>query len=71
MTIDNDLYNRLGATWWDDDNPLVMLHGSITRGRFAYFKGVLDRRLGRSPEDLRALDIGSGAGFLVVCLMID
>ncbi len=63
-TIDNDVYNRIGATWWEPDNPLVLLHGSVTRARFAYFRGVLDRRLPSQPAGLRALDIGSGAGFL-------
>ena len=63
-TIDNEMYNRIGATWWEPDNPLVLLHGSVTRGRFEYFQGVLDRRLHGRTDGLRALDIGSGAGFL-------
>jgi len=62
--IDNEIYNRIGATWWEPDNPLVLLHGSVTRARFGYFLGVLERRLQGRPADLRALDIGSGAGFL-------
>ena len=66
MTIDNDVYNRLGSSWWDDHSPLVLLHGSMTTGRLDYFRGVLDR-LGRLPaenETPTALDIGSGGGFL-------
>ena len=62
--IDNEMYNRIGATWWEPDNPLVLLHGSVTRARFEYFQGVLDRRLHGRTDGLRALDIGSGAGFL-------
>lgn len=64
MTIDNDIYNRMGETWWNEDNPLVMLHGSVTSGRMAYFKDVLSRRIDKPIEGLSALDIGSGAGFL-------
>ncbi|MFJ6359344.1 hypothetical protein [Pseudarthrobacter oxydans] len=38
--IDNDVYNRLDASWWDEDNPLN-LHGSLTPARMAYFHEVL------------------------------
>ncbi|WP_072689032.1 bifunctional 2-polyprenyl-6-hydroxyphenol methylase/3-demethylubiquinol 3-O-methyltransferase UbiG [Rhodococcus marinonascens] len=74
MGIDNDVYNRVGESWWDEDNPLNLLHGSMTPGRFAYFRKVLGERTGRDfagrnytgPDftGLRALDIGSGGGFL-------
>nr|WP_232320383.1 bifunctional 2-polyprenyl-6-hydroxyphenol methylase/3-demethylubiquinol 3-O-methyltransferase UbiG [Rhodococcus sp. WMMA185] len=69
MAIDNDIYNRVGETWWDEDNPLNLLHGSMTPGRFAYFQKILGERVGRDftgPDftPLRALDIGSGGGFL-------
>jgi 2-polyprenyl-6-hydroxyphenyl methylase / 3-demethylubiquinone-9 3-methyltransferase len=64
MPIDNDVYNRVGASWWDEDNPLNMLHGSLTPGRFAYFRAVLADRMGHQYSGLCALDIGSGGGFL-------
>ncbi len=64
MPIDNEVYNREGEGWWEEDNPLNVLHGSITPGRFAYFREVLTNRLGLDPGDLRALDIGCGGGFL-------
>lgn len=63
MQIDNEVYNRLGTAWWDDDNPLNMLHGSMTPGRFAYFRDVL-ADLGRDPRRMRAVDIGCGGGFM-------
>jgi 2-polyprenyl-6-hydroxyphenyl methylase / 3-demethylubiquinone-9 3-methyltransferase len=63
MPIDNDLYNRMGESWWDEENPLNILHG-ITPGRFAYFREILTNRLGLHPGDLRALDIGCGGGFV-------
>lgn len=64
LVIDNDVYNRVGESWWDEDNPLNLLHGSLTPGRFAYFCRVLAKRWGSDYSGLRALDIGSGGGFL-------
>jgi 2-polyprenyl-6-hydroxyphenyl methylase/3-demethylubiquinone-9 3-methyltransferase len=64
MPIDNDVYNREGEGWWEEDNPLNILHGSITPGRFAYFRRVLTDRAGPDLRDLGALDIGCGGGFL-------
>lgn len=64
MPVDNDVYNRLGNTWWNADNPLNLLHGSCTPGRMAYFREVLRQQLGPDPRTLRALDIGCGCGFL-------
>ena len=64
--VDNAVYDRLGTTWWNDESPLALLHGSMTAGRMAYFRAVLER-LGRVPAvegGARALDIGSGGGFL-------
>ncbi|TCO21111.1 3-demethylubiquinone-9 3-methyltransferase [Kribbella steppae] len=63
MGIDNQIYNRLGESWWDEANPLNMLQGSFTPGRFAYFRAVLERT-GPDPAGLRALDIGCGGGFM-------
>ncbi|AHK28845.1 3-demethylubiquinone-9 3-O-methyltransferase [Rhodococcus opacus PD630] len=64
MVIDNDVYNRVGESWWEEDNPLNLLHGSLTPGRFAYFRKVLGETVGRDHRGLRALDVGSGGGFL-------
>lgn len=62
MPIDNDVYERLGGSWWDENSHLCLLHG-ITPGRFAYFRDVLTRRA-IAANGLRALDIGCGGGFL-------
>jgi 2-polyprenyl-6-hydroxyphenyl methylase/3-demethylubiquinone-9 3-methyltransferase len=64
LPIDNDVYNRMGEGWWEEENPLNVLLGSITPGRFGYFCEVLTNRLGLNPRDIRALDIGCGGGFL-------
>ncbi len=64
MAIDNDVYNREAHGWWHEDNPLNMLHGSVTPARFAYFHEVLTRRLGIELPGLKVLDVGCGGGFL-------
>jgi 2-polyprenyl-6-hydroxyphenyl methylase / 3-demethylubiquinone-9 3-methyltransferase len=64
MPIDNDIYDRLGGSWWDESSPLNLLHGSMTPGRFAYFLDVLTRQREALVSGLRALDIGCGGGFL-------
>jgi 2-polyprenyl-6-hydroxyphenyl methylase / 3-demethylubiquinone-9 3-methyltransferase len=63
-SIDNDVYNRLGESWWDETSLLNCLHGSITPGRFAYFRDVLSRQFGTGVAGLSMLDIGCGGGFL-------
>ena len=63
-SIDNGVYDRLGGSWWDETSLLNVLHGSITPGRLAYFRGVLARQFGAGIAGLRVLDIGCGGGFL-------
>jgi 2-polyprenyl-6-hydroxyphenyl methylase / 3-demethylubiquinone-9 3-methyltransferase len=64
MPIDNEVYERLGGSWWDENSHLCLLHG-ITPGRFAYFRDVLSRRaVAVAAAGLRVLDIGCGGGFL-------
>lgn len=63
-SIDNDVYERLGASWWDETSPLSLLHGSFTPARARYFRRVLARRSGAAAGRLRVLDIGCGGGFL-------
>ena len=64
MPIDNDIYDQLGESWWDENSPLNLLHGSITPGRFAYFLDVLARQGQALSSGPRVLDIGCGGGFL-------
>jgi len=63
-SIDNGVYDRLGGSWWDETSLLNLLHGSVTPGRFAYFRDVLARQFGAELAGLRVLDIGCGGGFL-------
>ncbi len=63
-SVDNGVYDRLGGSWWDETSLLNVLHGSVTPGRFEYFRGVLARQFGTGLAGLRVLDIGCGGGFL-------
>jgi len=74
VPVDNEIYDRIGESWWDERNPLNVLHGSMTPGRFAYFRAVLTQQLHGQVAGLRALDIGCGGGFLAeefACLGFD
>jgi 2-polyprenyl-6-hydroxyphenyl methylase/3-demethylubiquinone-9 3-methyltransferase len=63
-SVDNGVYDRLGGSWWDEGSLLNLLHGSVTPGRFGYFRDVLSRRPGAEVAGLRVLDVGCGGGFL-------
>jgi 2-polyprenyl-6-hydroxyphenyl methylase/3-demethylubiquinone-9 3-methyltransferase len=64
MTIDNAVYDRIAASWWDDSNPLAILRTAVNPVRFTYFRDVLIRKLTLEPARLRLLDVGCGGGFL-------
>jgi len=64
MPVDNEIYNRLAHTWWDQDGALVILRTGLNNARFGYFKGVMLDQLGLDPKGLRTLDIGCGGGYL-------
>ncbi|MDQ2716809.1 MAG: bifunctional 2-polyprenyl-6-hydroxyphenol methylase/3-demethylubiquinol 3-O-methyltransferase UbiG [Chloroflexota bacterium] len=64
MPIDNDLYERLGSTWWDENEPLNMLRSCMNPGRFGYFREVFLTQLKIDPQGKEALDIGCGGGLL-------
>jgi 2-polyprenyl-6-hydroxyphenyl methylase / 3-demethylubiquinone-9 3-methyltransferase len=64
MAVDNEVYDRLGDGWWDQRNPLNVLHGSMTPGRMSYLREVLARAGAGSDGRPRTLDVGCGGGFL-------
>ncbi len=64
MPVDNQLYDRLADTWWDDDSLLSLLRTSINPARFGYMRRVLTEELGVDPNGKTALDVGSGGGLL-------
>lgn len=63
MTIDNELYDRMAGSWWDETGFLHIL-AALTPPRFGYMRRVLLDELGIDPRGRRTLDIGCGGGIL-------
>jgi 2-polyprenyl-6-hydroxyphenyl methylase / 3-demethylubiquinone-9 3-methyltransferase len=63
MPADNQIYEELADTWWDQDTCLHMLRSSFN-ARFDYFRHVLLDVARISPAGQPALDVGSGGGLL-------
>jgi len=64
MPVDNELYDRLASTWWDENETLCMLRTVINPGRFGYFRAVLLEQLKIDPRGKQTLDVGCGGGLL-------
>jgi 2-polyprenyl-6-hydroxyphenyl methylase/3-demethylubiquinone-9 3-methyltransferase len=64
MPVDNQLYDRLAATWWDEDELMAMLRTGMNPARFGYMRRVLSENLGMDVEGKRCLDVGCGGGLL-------
>ena len=64
MPVDNQLYDRLADTWWNDNSVLSLLRTSVNPARFGYMRRVLVEELGIDPRGKTALDVGSGGGLL-------
>ena len=63
MPVDNQLYDRLAGTWWDDDENMALLRTGINPARFRYMRRILTDELG-DPKGKRCLDVGCGGGLL-------
>lgn len=63
ISIDNELYDHLASTWWDEKGFLHLLQ-ALTPGRFGYMRRVLLDHLRLDPAGCRVLDVGSGGGLL-------
>lgn len=63
MPVDNQLYDRMAGSWWDEGGFLHLLK-ALNPARFGYMRRVLVEELGRDPAGLAALDIGCGGGLL-------
>lgn len=61
--IDNDLYNRLADSWWDEGGSLHLLKTLLNPWRVPYFQRILRQRQ-LDPYSTRALDVGCGGGLL-------
>lgn len=63
-SVDNTIYDRIPATWWDEDGFMAVLRTSVNPPRFGYFRDLLLRRLALDPGRLALLDVGCGGGLL-------
>jgi 2-polyprenyl-6-hydroxyphenyl methylase/3-demethylubiquinone-9 3-methyltransferase len=63
MPVDNQLYDTLAGSWWDESGLLHILRG-FTPARFGYMRRVLTRDLGIDPRGRATLDVGCGGGIL-------
>jgi 2-polyprenyl-6-hydroxyphenyl methylase / 3-demethylubiquinone-9 3-methyltransferase len=65
MPVDNEFYERLARSWWDDDEPLFStLRFFVNPVRFLYFKALMDSDLRVDYRTATLLDVGCGGGFL-------
>jgi 2-polyprenyl-6-hydroxyphenyl methylase/3-demethylubiquinone-9 3-methyltransferase len=64
MPVDNEIYNRQAATWWDEQTFLAILRTGANPARFGYFRQVLLKKVGMDPVGKQALDVGCGGGLL-------
>jgi 2-polyprenyl-6-hydroxyphenyl methylase/3-demethylubiquinone-9 3-methyltransferase len=62
--IDNDIYNRIPATWWNEDGFMAILRTAINPPRFAYFQRRLAQQWPGGSKGLTVLDVGCGGGYL-------
>lgn len=65
MPVDNELYNHLYDTWWDENTVLGSMRTGLNPGRFGYFKQVLLEKLHVDLRGKKALHVGCGGGLLV------
>jgi 2-polyprenyl-6-hydroxyphenyl methylase/3-demethylubiquinone-9 3-methyltransferase len=63
MPVDNLLYDRLAASWWDERGFLHAL-AALNPARFGYMRRVLTEELHLTLTGLHVLDVGCGGGLL-------
>jgi 2-polyprenyl-6-hydroxyphenyl methylase/3-demethylubiquinone-9 3-methyltransferase len=63
LPVDNQLYDRLADTWWDDDGWLSLLRTAMNPARFSYLRDAVAAH-GLDPHGATALDVGCGGGLL-------
>ena len=64
MKINNEMYDKLANSWWNDDVCLSTLRYMGNKTRFNYFNSILSTLSLSNPHDVNILDIGCGGGFL-------
>ena len=53
MPVDNEIYNRLSETWWDENEALGLLRTVLGPVRFGYFRRVLIEERKREPRRIK------------------
>jgi len=64
MPVDNELYNRLSETWWDENEVLNTLRTWLGPVRFGYFQRILLEKCNGDAQGIKVLDVGCGGGLL-------
>jgi 2-polyprenyl-6-hydroxyphenyl methylase / 3-demethylubiquinone-9 3-methyltransferase len=64
VPVDNQLYDRLSKTWWDENSTLGLLRTKLGPVRFGYFRKILIERQQRDLQEIKVLDVGCGGGLL-------
>ena len=64
MPVDNQIYDRIGESWWDEDEFIYLLRSALNPIRFRYFQDALATELQGAPGGRRVLDVGCGGGFM-------
>jgi ubiquinone biosynthesis O-methyltransferase len=64
MPLDNDMYDRLSHTWWEEGSFLNFMKTGLNPVRFGYMHRVLTESIGVDPGSLSVLDVGCGGGLL-------
>lgn len=49
MPLDNDVYDRLSHTWWEEGSFLNFLKAGLNPVRFGYMHRVLSESIGVDP----------------------
>lgn len=63
MPVDNQLYDRLSHTWWDDRGFLNILQSALNPARVAFLERALSAHFD-ALRGLTVLDVGCGGGLL-------
>lgn len=64
MPVDNELYNHLSETWWDETAAFSTLRTWLGPVRFGYFRRILLERYNGDAQGIKVLDVGCGGGLL-------
>jgi 2-polyprenyl-6-hydroxyphenyl methylase/3-demethylubiquinone-9 3-methyltransferase len=62
--INNQVYDDLADTWWDENSPFYLLKAMVNPWRVPYFTEVIQKAYPGDVSTLQLLDIGCGGGFL-------